>query len=99
MEYKKSGLFSMAKAGDIGAFEKLIRPYEKKIYAIALKNSGNPRAASELAQEVFVKAYKSMGSIENERMFSLCIYNAARDVFAVNRVNNPLERAVAGKIC
>lgn len=76
-------LVKRAAEGDEGAFEKLVIENEKLIYNVALKITGNPDDAEDVAQEAFIKAYRNLGSFRGESRFSgwlyrLC-YNAAMD--------------------
>ncbi|AUS98251.1 hypothetical protein CDQ84_09560 [Clostridium thermosuccinogenes] len=80
MEYNVRSLFLMAKGGDIEAYERLIETYQKKIYTLALKVSGDRSDASEMAQEVFIRAYKSIHSLKDEKQLPILIYRAAAGV-------------------
>jgi len=80
MEYNVRNLFLMARGGDIEAYERLIETYQKKIYALALKVSGDRSDASRMAQEVFIRAYKSIHSLKNEKQFPVLIYRSAAGV-------------------
>ena len=67
-------LLEKAKQGDVKAFEELIEGYQKKVYNIALKILGNPDDAGELAQEVFIRVFKSIGKFREEARFSTWLY-------------------------
>lgn len=76
-------LVKRAAEGDEGAFEKLFSENQKLIYNVALKITGNPDDAEDVAQEAFIKAYRNLASFRGESRFSgwlyrLC-YNAAMD--------------------
>ncbi|MDE7245327.1 MAG: sigma-70 family RNA polymerase sigma factor [Oscillospiraceae bacterium] len=76
-------LVRAAAAGDAGAFEQLVRLYEKKVYALALRMCGNPEDASDAAQEAFLSAWKGLPNFRGESGFSTWMYrlttNAAID--------------------
>lgn len=85
-------LVHRAAGGDEGAFEKLVIENERLIYNVALKITGNPDDAEDVAQEAFIKAYRNLGSFRGESRFSgwlyrLC-YNAAMDHIRKNRDPN-----------
>lgn len=85
-------LVHSAAEGDEGAFEKLVIENERLIYNVALKITGNPDDAEDVAQEAFIKAYRNLGSFRGESRFSgwlyrLC-YNAAMDHIRKNRDPN-----------
>lgn len=73
-------LLDKAKKGDIEAFEQLIAAYQKKVFNIALRMIGNYDDASELAQEVFIRIFKSLKSFKEESQFSTWIYKIATNV-------------------
>ncbi|RCX16385.1 sigma-70-like protein [Anaerobacterium chartisolvens] len=72
--------FFMAKKGNIPAFEKLMSAYEGRIFNIALAAAGSRERASELAQEVFVRVYKSMARLESEGQLPALVYRTAKIV-------------------
>ena len=80
MEKAEYDLFLMAKKGDIAAFEKLMETYHKKIFNIALKVSVNREEASEMAQQIFIKAYKSIKYLDNEYILPVWLYKIAGEI-------------------
>lgn len=73
-------LLEKAKKGDVEAFEQLIAGYQKRVFNIALKMIGNPEDASELAQETFIRVFKSIGKFKEESLFSTWIYRIATNI-------------------
>lgn len=73
-------LFSKARSGDIGAFDKLTRAYHKRVFNIVLKICNDRAIASTLAQEVFVKAYKEITTGKCEMSITLLVYRMAAEV-------------------
>lgn len=72
-----------AAEGDSAAFELLIRRHTGRVYRIALRICGNPADAEDVAQEVFLKLYRSLGKFQGESSFTTFLYrvttNAALD--------------------
>jgi len=66
--------------GDRKAFDQLVLKYEKKVYNLAYRMSGNYDDASELAQEAFIKAFKSIGSFRADSEFGTWIYRITLNV-------------------
>ena len=66
--------------GDVNAFEKLVTEYEKAVYAIAQRMTGNPEDAADMTQETFIKAYNSLGSFRGDSKFSVWLYRIANNV-------------------
>ena len=66
--------------GDVNAFEKLVLEYEKSVYNIALRMTGNSEDASDMTQEAFIKAYNSLQSFRGDSKFSVWLYRIATNV-------------------
>ena len=60
--------------GDANAFEYLVAAYEKNVYNLALRMTGNPEDAEDMAQEAFLKAYSSLDSFRGDSKFSVWLY-------------------------
>ena len=66
--------------GDVNAFEKLVTEYEKAVYAIAQRMTGNAEDAADMTQETFIKAYNSLQSFRGDSKFSVWLYRIANNV-------------------
>ena len=62
-------LIERAQAGDQEAFCSLARSYQRRIYALALHYTRDPYEAEDLSQEVWLKAYRALGSFRGEAGF------------------------------
>lgn len=61
-----------ALAADLdGAFERLVRAYQDRLYAFGLRLTGSPRDAEEIAQDAFVRAYRALTRYPAERVETL----------------------------
>lgn len=76
-------LVARAKAGDDRAFGELVRRYRPRIFALALHLTGRESDADDIAQEVFLKAYKCLDAFEGRSEFFTWVYR-----MAVNRSLN-----------
>ena len=83
-------LIKSAARGDADAFEKLVLENERMIYALSLRMLGNEQDAQDAVQEVFLKAWRSLGSFRAESRFSVWLYrmtnNACLDMLRRRRV-------------
>jgi len=70
-------LIKNAVNGDSKAFEKLILPYEKKVYNIALQMFKNEQDAYDAAQEVLIKVYNNLDKFKFESAFSTWLHRLA----------------------
>jgi RNA polymerase sigma-70 factor (ECF subfamily) len=59
----------LSRQGDARAFGELVRRHQKRIYNHLLRMVGNQDEAAELAQEVFLRAYRSMPTYRPETPF------------------------------
>ena len=66
--------------GDVNAFEKLVTEYEKAVYAITQRMTGNAEDAADMTQETFIKAYNSLSSFRGDSKFSVWLYRIANNV-------------------
>lgn len=85
MSHMTHSLFLKAKRGDIEAYEKLIEPYELKVFSAAFNAVGSRELASHLAQEVFVIIFRSIKYIEDESLLPVWIYKTIRRVCKDNK--------------
>lgn len=83
-----ASLVLLSKRGDTEAFESLVRKYEKRMYNVALRITGNPEDAVEAVQDAFVSAFSRLGGFKGEARFSTWLYR-----IAVNASLNRLKAA------
>jgi len=62
------------KGGDKEAFGPLVNAYKDMVYTVCLRMLGSEADAEEAAQDVFVKAYRSLGSFQAKAKFSTWLY-------------------------
>jgi RNA polymerase sigma-70 factor (ECF subfamily) len=88
MEDSSGGhLVTKAKQGDAEAFAELARRCQEKIYFTILALTKNQQDASDLAQEAFMQAFKSLRSFKQRSSFYTWVYR-----IAVNLTLNFLKR-------
>ena len=76
-----------AKAGDMAAYDELVRRYEERIYATVYHMTANHEDANDLAQEAFIKAYQALNSFKGDSSFFTWVYR-----IAVNKTINFLKQ-------
>ena len=62
-------LIRRAMEGDLEAFCGLARTYERRVYALALHYCRRPEDAEDLSQEVWLRAFRSLGGFRFESSF------------------------------
>lgn len=73
-------LVQRCQAGDSRAFEPLVNRYRGKIYAMIVNMIGNDADAWDLAQEVFLKAWRALPKFEARSSFYTWIYRITHNV-------------------
>ena len=66
--------------GDVNASEALVKEYEKNVYNLALRMTGNSEDAADMAQEAFIKAYNSLTAFRGDSKFSVWLYRIVSNV-------------------
>jgi RNA polymerase sigma-70 factor (ECF subfamily) len=70
-------------AGQVKYFEELIKKHEKPVFNFLFRFLGNYHDAEEVAQEVFLAAYRSISQFRGESRFSTWLYR-----IAINQAKN-----------
>lgn len=76
-------LVARAREGDEGAITELYHGHSQRAYNLALRMTGDPWTAADVAQEAFIKAFAHISAFKGEARFSTWLHrivvNAARD--------------------
>ncbi len=67
-------LISAAQAGNIAAFERLVRPVERQMLAVAAGISQNAEDANDIFQDAMISAFKAIGSFRMGSKFSTWLH-------------------------
>ena len=90
-----TALMLRAKAGDEAAFAELVERFRRPMIAFMYRMARNQAVAEELAQEVFLRVYRSRQSYAAEAKFSTWLYRVATNL-ALNHIRDTRsERAQA----
>jgi len=73
-------LVAKCQKGDRNAFDELVLRYQKKVFNITYRMVGNYTEASDLAQEAFVRAYKSIRKFRGQSSFYTWLYTIASNL-------------------
>lgn len=79
METEKE-LIAKSLQGDTRAFEELLVQYQNKIYTLCFRYMGNEEDAYDMAQETFIKAFRSLQSFKGDSSFGTWLYRIATNV-------------------
>jgi len=75
------------KAGDDDAFGYLVQKYRRAMVGFMFRSSGTQAVAEDLAQEVFLRVYRSRGSYEASAKFTTWLYRIATNL-AINHARD-----------
>jgi len=68
------GMIEACQRGEYDAFRALFEAYQDRVYSIALRYSGDPAAAMDIAQDTFLKLLSSIGEFRAESSFESWLY-------------------------
>src|SRR3981081_3878913 len=70
-------LVARIQAGDAEAFETLYRQHSPKIYTLASRMAGSAEDGEDLLQEIFLQAYRKLGSFKGASSLGTLLYRLA----------------------
>ncbi len=70
----ESRVIREAQAGNLAAFERLIRNYDRQVLRLARSLVGTAEEAEDVYQEVFVRVYRNLSRFRFESQFSTWLY-------------------------
>jgi RNA polymerase sigma-70 factor (ECF subfamily) len=86
MDERENELVAATLAGDPRAFEVLISPYNRSLFSLAFRLTGDVEDAKEMVQEALLDAFKHLGQFDPQRSFRNWLFqiltNAARKLAA-----------------
>ncbi len=89
-------LVDAARKGDETAFEALVRLYEKRVFALAVRMCGSQEDAAEAAQEAFLAAWQGLRFFRGESSFSTWLYRLTSNACVDLLRREGRHRAAAG---
>lgn len=88
-------LIQQAKAGDSASFERLVMLYDRRVLRLTQRLLLNREAAKDASQEVFLRFYKKLHSINEDRDFNSWLYrltvNICFDFLRRSKENTSLD--------
>jgi RNA polymerase sigma-70 factor, ECF subfamily len=85
--YSDAEVMLRVKAGDEGAFDFLVQKYRRPLVSFMYRMARNTAAAEDLAQEVFLRVYRSRQTYEPSAKFTTWLYRIATNL-AVNHARD-----------
>ena len=72
-------LFSAYQKGQVAAFRVLVERHQGPVYRFCLRSMGNPEAAQDATQEIFLRVVKNAASWQPKAKFTTWMYTIARN--------------------
>jgi len=96
-------LVARCQAGDVEAFETIYRQHASRLYTLACRMAGSPEDGEDLLQEIFLQAYRKLGSFKGDATLGTWLYrlalNHCLDYVRSRRAKmNKLTSAIEGEI-
>src|SRR5262249_55603889 len=79
-EFTDADVMLRVKAGDDSAFDYLVQKYRRQIINFMYRMAHNSAAAEDLAQEVFLRVYRSRANYEPTAKFTTWLYRIATNL-------------------
>jgi len=80
--------------GDNEAFDMLVIRYRDRVYSLAYHMLANAEEAEDIAQEVFVRAYRNLGNFRQESGFFTWLYRIAVNIVYTQAKKNARRRTL-----
>ena len=74
---KDSQDIELVQQGRVEAYSRIVRRYTPVLYSLCYRMLGDPHAAEDAVQDIFMKAYRSLSSFDTSRRFYSWIYTIA----------------------
>jgi RNA polymerase sigma-70 factor (ECF subfamily) len=87
---------NLVKEGDKNAFAVLVDRYKDMVFTLSLKMLKDKEEAEEVAQDTFLKVYKSLDKFKGESKFSTWIYKIAFNTCLDRLKKNKRLQLIAG---
>jgi RNA polymerase sigma-70 factor, ECF subfamily len=91
LSLSENQLIKSAQAGDRGAFSSLAQRYERRVYTLALYYTRERADAEDLAQEVWMKAYRALATFRGEASFYTWLRQITVNTFLNHRRGEQLR--------
>lgn len=78
-------LIERCKQGDQAAFDKLIRAYERRVYNLAYRLSGNYDEANDISVDAFLRVFQAIRLFRGDANFSTWLFRIVTNVYLDRR--------------
>ena len=98
-ELDEAALVAACLARREGAFDLIVERYRRTVYQVCYRFVGNHEDASDLSQDVFLRAYRGLKSFRGQSSISTWLYRISVNA-CLNRVSakNPLDKTTGERV-
>lgn len=93
-ESDERALVERCRSGNDGAFRELIDSHKKLVYGVILRTVADRSRADDLAQEVFLRAYRGLSAFRGESSVATWLFRIARNVCVEVRDRRRFEQSL-----
>ncbi len=93
MDTQQLELIELAAKGDSQAFERLVMPHEKMMYALALRMCQNPEDAKDCMQDAMIRIFRSLPTFRGDSSISTWIYRIVNNTCLDSHRRKKVRRA------
>lgn len=91
MRDESSQLVERLRAGEPAAFREMVEQHQRDVYALAYDLCGNHHDAEDLSQEVFIKAFRAIGSFRADAKLGSWLYRIAMNAHIDSKRRKPVQ--------
>ncbi len=84
LEFDENKIVNRLRAGDLSALDIMMNRYKQELFMLAFRVLGSKEDAEEILQDVFLKAFKSIGGFERKSKLSTWLYRICINL-SINR--------------
>jgi len=84
-------LIARAKDGDEQAFEALYHAFERRVYLLCVRMTGDSTEAEDLTQETFLQIFRKISTFRNESAFATWLHRVAVNVVLMHHRRKRLQ--------
>lgn len=77
--------------GDAAAFREMVEAHKRDVYALAYDLAGNHHDAEDLSQEVFIKAFRAIGSFRADAKLGSWLYRITMNAHIDSKRRRPVS--------
>src|SRR6476469_2881894 len=89
-------LISRAWGGDPSAFQAIVERHRSMVYRVAFESAGNHHDAEDIAQDVFIKVYRSLDRFRQDAQLTSWMYRIVMNACIDHQRRHRLSNGAAG---